>query len=265
MTDLHDDDAPIGRVLTRREMLALLGGAGALIAGGTLIPQIAGAQSTPTPTPSATALPSCIVRPELTEGPFFIDGLLERADIRLDRADNTIKDGALLKLKFIVQDVAGGVCSPIEGAQVDVWHCDALGVYSGVRDRTFNTTQSDFLRGWQRTDEFGAAEFVTILPGWYPGRAVHIHFKIRTEPDAARGYEFTSQLFFEPEQVEAVYRAHPAYAAKGATPDTPNSRDGIYRQSGDLLTLTLVEEEPSEDETEESGYTAAISIGLDRS
>jgi len=120
--------------------------------------------------------------------------MLNRMDIRIDPTDESIKEGLPLKLVYRVSDVTGGTCAPLAGAQVDVWHCDADGVYSGVQDRSFDTTDQIWLRGYQITDEAGIATFLTIVPGWYSGRAVHIHFKIRTED----GYEFTSQFFFDP-------------------------------------------------------------------
>ncbi len=254
----HDDDQPVGRVLSRREMLALLGGGGAALIAGLSLPRIVSAQ---TATPTATALPACVVRPELTEGPYFVDGMLNRLDIRVDPSDGSIKEGVPLRLIYRVQDVTGGVCAPLAGAQVDVWHCDADGVYSGVSDPGFDTSGQYWLRGYQVTDESGIAEFVTIVPGWYSGRAVHIHFKIRTEA----GYEFTSQFFFDPDVIEEIYALEP-YAAKGS-PDVPNERDNIYRGSDGLLTLVLVPMAADELETleAETGYTATFDIGLDLS
>ena len=100
----------------------------------------------------------------------------------------------------MVSQADGSACMPMEGVIVDVWHCDALGVYSGVQGNSGN-----FLRGFQRTDANGAAMFKTIYPGWYQGRAVHIHFKIRTDPEADAGFEFTSQLFFDDGSQPAVF------------------------------------------------------------
>lgn len=263
--ELHDDDQPIGRVLSRREVLALLGGAGAALMAGVSLPRLAAAQAGVTPTPSATPLPACVVRPELTEGPYFVDGQLHRMDIRVDPADDSVKEGLPLLLVYRVSDVTGGVCAPLAGAQVDVWHCDADGVYSGVEDTGFSTSGQMWLRGYQVTDEDGIARFITIVPGWYSGRAVHIHFKIRTDPASESGYEFTSQFFFDPDLIEEIY-AEPPYAAKGS-PDTPNSRDGIYQNSDGLLTLELVPltEEEMETYELEAGYSATFDIGLDLS
>jgi protocatechuate 3,4-dioxygenase beta subunit len=261
--EIHDDDKPIGRVLTRREILALLGGTGAALVAGIALPRLVSAQSTATPT--ATALPACVVRPELTEGPYFVDGQLNRMDIRVDPSDDSIKEGLPLLLTYRVSDVTGGVCAPLAGAQVDVWHCDAEGVYSGVQDRSFDTSGQMWLRGFQVTDEDGIAQFITIVPGWYSGRAVHIHFKIRTEPENESGYEFTSQFFFDPDLIEQLYAEAP-YADKGL-PDTPNSSDNIFQGSDGLLTLELVpltDEELAEHELE-TGYSATFDIGLDLS
>lgn len=255
--DQYDDDKPVGRVLSRREALSLLGGLGAALVAGSGLTGIALAQTagTATPAPQLTpsSLPACVVRPELTEGPYFVDGQLKRSDIRIDPTDGSIKEGVPLRIQYRVSDVSGGMCAPLEGAQVDIWHCDALGVYSGVSDPGFDTSEQLWLRGYQVTDEDGIAEFLTIYPGWYSGRAVHIHFKIRTEPESAQGYEFTSQLFFDEALTNLVY-AQPPYASKGS-PDRPNSSDGIFQQSEGLLTLNVVEDG--------DGYAAIFDIGLD--
>jgi protocatechuate 3,4-dioxygenase beta subunit len=255
----HDDDKPIGRILSRRDVLALLGGGGIALLTGCSVAQFLGnaPESTviPTGTTSNAVLPSCVVRPALTEGPYFVDVDLNRSDIRLESSDGSIKEGALLRLKFNVSDVSADSCNPLQGAQVDVWHCDALGVYSGVSDPGFDTSNEKWLRGYQITDEMGYAEFTTIYPGWYSGRAVHIHFKIRTDPDSEQGYEFTSQFFFD-ENLTDVVHAQPPYACKGYR-NTLNSNDNIFQGSDGLLTLNVVEVA--------DGYEATFDIGLDLS
>ena len=128
---------------------------------------------------------------------------------------------------------------------VDIWHCDAAGVYSDVTDRGFSTVGQKFLRGFQNTDANGVAKFVTIYPGWYSGRAVHIHFKIRVD-----NKEFTSQLFFDEATNSAVF----ANAPYKGDADVPNSRDGIYRNGGSQLLLT-----PTKDG---DVYNASIDIGM---
>jgi protocatechuate 3,4-dioxygenase beta subunit len=256
--ELHDDDKPIGRVLTRREVLVLLGGAGAALVAGTGFTKLRFAQAG-TGTPTATSVPACVVRPALTEGPYFVDEQLNRSDIRVDSSDGNIKEGVLLRLIFNVSDVSANACAPLPGAQVDVWHCDALGMYSGVSDPGFDTSDQQWLRGYQLTDDRGAAEFTTIYPGWYSGRTVHIHFKIRTDPDSDTGYEFTSQLFFPEDLTDEVQSKEP-YASKGYR-DTLNVDDNIFQGSDGLLTLELEKFE----EDGETGYQAIFGIGLDLS
>ena len=180
--DLDDDDRLIGRILTRREVLALLGAGGAATflaacaPGGAASPSATGAASASASASAsaagtasaaasaaiATALPACVVAPELTEGPYYVDVDLERSDIRTNTSDNTPVEGATLTLDWIVSQPDGSSCMPMEGVVVDVWHCDALGVYSGVTGNA-----GDFLRGFQRTDANGRASFTTVYPGWY--------------------------------------------------------------------------------------------------
>ena len=263
---MDNDDVLIGRLLSRREMLALMGGAGlALVVGcsdddpenGT--PTSAATQgATQTPAAGATAaqtttaVPSCVVVPELTEGPFFLEGMQERSDIRSDPGSGTVDGAAQLDLTVNVSRIGGdGSCEPLAGAIVDVWQCDALGVYSGVSDIAgqFDTSGETFLRGYQLTSADGSARFTTIYPGWYQGRATHIHFKIRTE-DA---YEFTSQWFFDDAFSDTVH-AQGVYAERGADGRLPNEQDGIYGETNGQLTLAV---QPAG-----NGYAATFDIGL---
>lgn len=247
-----NDDKPVGRVLSRRELLTMLGSTGAAILVATGFKNLSLSEATATP--AATALPTCVVRPERTEGPYFVDEMLNRSDIRIEPSDGSIKDGIPLKLKFNVSDVSNKTCVPLKGAQIDIWNCDALGVYSDVTDASFDTVGQKWLRGYQVTDENGAAEFTTIYPGWYSGRTVHIHFKIRTAPGRDDDYEFTSQLFFDDALTDQVYKEQP-YASKTGERDTRNATDMHYADVGDQLLLDLVKED--------AGYTASFDIGLD--
>jgi protocatechuate 3,4-dioxygenase beta subunit len=197
-------------------------------------------------------MPPCIVRPEQTEGPYFVDERLNRSDIRSDPSDGSVKDGLPLQLALRVHEIRGNACTPLAGAVVDIWHCDALGVYSDVRDRSFDTRGKKFLRGYQVTDPTGTARFLTIYPGWYPGRAVHIHFKIRTNPESRRGYEFTSQIYFD-DALTAQIHAQAPYATKGQG-RLMNRQDGIFEDGGDRLMLQLTKEA--------QGYTGVFDIGL---
>lgn len=238
------DDSPLGYLLSRRQAMSLLGASGALwLMGGGLFSRqsIAGAQ-----------VPSCVVRPEQTEGPYFVDERLNRSDIRSDPTDGQVKAGTPLVLTMQIFRVGSGDCQPLHGAQVDIWHCDALGVYSDARDAGFNTVGQKFLRGYQITDARGEAKFITIYPGWYAGRTVHIHVKVRTASVVGRSFEFTSQMYFEDGLTDRVY-ADPPYAAKGRR-NARNQDDRIFRRGGDQLMLAPT--------ATAEGYATMFGIGL---
>ncbi len=292
-----DDDAPVGRVLSRREVLRLLaglGGAAVLAACGPLASSTATptatstaepastAATTPTtaaaaqatvtavpptlnaegatadaatpvaasPTADVAAVPDCVVRPELTEGPYFVDEKINRSDVRTDTTTNAVSAGTPLALTFMVSQIGSSACTPLQGAQIDIWHCDALGVYSDVSGNSGN-----FLRGYQLTDASGKATFTTVYPGWYRGRAVHIHFKIRTTGTNSQSYEFTSQFFFDDTLSDQVYTQAPY--SQHTNRDTRNANDGIYQGGGNQLVLALTKSG--------DGYATTFPIGLDLS
>jgi protocatechuate 3,4-dioxygenase beta subunit len=189
---------------------------------------------TSVPTSSTNAL--CTVTPALTEGPYFVDERLNRSDIRTDPGTGAARAGVPLAMKLQLSQISALVgCTPLVGALVDIWHCDALGVYSDVSAQ--NSRGQRFLRGYQISDSNGEVQFTTIYPGWYQGRAVHIHFKVRTNPSSNSGLEFTSQLFFDEALTDVVHAQSP-YASKGRR-DTLNTRDGIYSGGGTQLLLPL--------------------------
>jgi protocatechuate 3,4-dioxygenase beta subunit len=150
--------------LDRRQALALLGRAGVLL--------VAACGTSPEG-------PACALATELTAGPYWRDAPLHRSDLRWDTAGTAIdpNPGVLLQLVIRVVKASDDGCRPVRSARVDVWHCDARGVYSDVPDR--GTAGQDFLRGYQVTDSAGQVTFSTIFPGWYPGRAVHVHTRVR--------------------------------------------------------------------------------------
>jgi protocatechuate 3,4-dioxygenase beta subunit len=175
-------------------------------------------------TPAGSANATCVLTAALTEGPYFVDEKLQRSDIRADPSTGALSSGTPLELTFNVARISGSACTPLTGAYLDVWHCDAAGVYSD--ESANNSTGRKFLRGYQLTDASGVAKFTTIYPGWYSGRAVHIHFKLRLFAGATRTYEFTSQFFFDESLTTSVHAASP-YSTRG-TRNTLNSTDGIY-------------------------------------
>ncbi|MBI4000483.1 MAG: intradiol ring-cleavage dioxygenase [Nitrospira defluvii] len=243
-TPITPEDSPVGHLLSRHQVVSLLGAGAALwLSGGSLFSR----QSI-----ASTRVPPCVVRPEQTEGPYFVDERLNRSDIRSDPTDGQIKPGTPLALTLQIFRLGSGDCQPLAGAQMDIWHCDALGVYSDVQDPGFNTIGRKFLRGYQLTDTRGDARFVTIYPGWYEGRTVHIHVKVRTASVAGRSLEFTSQMYFDDELTDRVHADQP-YAAKGRR-NARNQDDRIFRRGGDQLMLAPT--------AAANGYTATFAIGL---
>lgn len=223
--------------ISRRDALLLL--------GASMLPGAAAGQSMPKP--------ACVVTPEQTEGPYFSDFMLNRSDIRSDPTDGTIKAGIPLTLSLRVLAVDGNRCAALPGAIVDIWHCDAAGTYSDAVDGTFDTRGKKFLRGYQVTDAEGAVRFRTIYPGWYPGRAVHVHFKVRTKARSGRDAEFTSQLYF-PDGINERVLAAASYARPGR-PSIRNESDGLFRRGGRFL-MANIADAPG------GGFQAEFDIGI---
>lgn len=203
------------------------------------------------PVPIGT--PNCIVTPTETEGPYFVDERLNRSDIRTDPTDGSVRPGVPLALSFTVGRMGSSGCAAVSGAQVDVWHCDAVGSYSDVSAE--NTTGRKYLRGYQLTDASGAARFTTVFPGWYRGRAVHVHFKVRTFTGSQKTLEFTSQIFFDDSMIDQIYKNAP-YSSRGAR-DTRNANDMVYTSNSNSGAGLIAKLTPAS-----SGYTATFSIGL---
>lgn len=219
-------------------------------AAGTSVTDTTASGGTGTSAPT-TGSSSCVLTASLTEGPFFVDEKLNRSDIRTDPASGVVSAGIPLALTFNVQRVASNACTPLTGAYLDVWHCDAAGVYSDV-----SGSSRKFLRGYQITDANGAAAFQTVYPGWYNGRAVHIHFKLRLYAGSTRTYEFTSQFFFDDTFTDSVYTQSP-YSSRGSR-GTRNGNDGIYNSlsTTDKSGLTLQTSKTS------GSYAGVINLGV---
>ena len=237
--ELEDnDDEQVGTLLSRRRALTLLGSAGAVLGASGLL--ASRAQAT-----SSSALPSCVVRPAQTQGPYFVDERLNRSDIRSDPASGKVEAGVPLTLGFLVTQVGASGCKPLSGVQVDVWQASALGHYSDIGGE--HTKGQQFLRGYQTTGARGVATFQTVYPGWYNGRTVHIHFKLR------RGNAtFTSQLFFDEALTDRVYQSAP-YNTRGPR-TTRNEQDNIFSNGGHQLMLNA---KPSG-----QGYAAVFDVGM---
>jgi protocatechuate 3,4-dioxygenase beta subunit len=173
----------------------------------------------------------------MTEGPFFLDRMAVRRDITEGRP------GTPLQLRLTVVDA--GTCRPIPGAPVDVWHADARGEYSGFGGGGSGTT---FLRGIQIAGDDGTVTFDTVYPGWYPGRAVHIHLKAHNGGNRVH----TTQLFFDEDLTDEVYAASPYRGRSGSR--TLNSQDSIYRNGGSRSTLAV--------SRDGDAYTGTLTLGI---
>jgi protocatechuate 3,4-dioxygenase beta subunit len=243
--------------LTRRHILRWLG-AGGLAAFVTACAKGTDRGTGAWPRPSSTTTTSvfsgntaeppartaaCVLTPEQTEGPYYISGEAVRRDI----TEGT--PGTPLRLALTVVDATS--CTPVPDAIVEVWHADASGNYSGFgSSRVEPSSSRTFLRGAQVTDGRGYAEFVTIYPGWYRGRATHIHLKVHAGGKAVH----TGQLYFDEATTDAVYATSAYRGHTGRR--TRNAADGIYRNGGARSMLALSRDGAG------SGYVGTITLGV---
>jgi protocatechuate 3,4-dioxygenase beta subunit len=245
------DDSTRTTTFTRRQAAGLAGGAGAAL----LLTKVSGPdrllESIGLDDTAQAATTSCVLVPAKTEGPYFVDEGLNRSDIRTDPSDGTTQAGSKLNLTMVVVR-ADGNCAAVEGAIIDIWHANASGKYSDIASE--GTSGRKFLRGLQATDANGQAKFTSIFPGWYSGRAVHIHFKVRVFDGTTTTYEFNSQLFFDPALENTILTTASPYSGRGA-PNTPNSADNIYGTDGAKLLVTLTPDGSG-------GYSGTFVVGL---
>lgn len=192
---------------------------------------------------------ACWLTPASTAGPYYFDIGELRADIRRDSKTDVLHDGIPLALTM---RVVNADCQPVAGVLVDIWHANRGGLYSGYVQPHGDTVGEDFLRGTQLTDAQGECRFVTSYPGWYPGRATHIHFKVRL---SSMSY-VTSQFAFE-DRVNAEVYDSALYSARGQNPTT-NAADGVFRDATpEHLLLTVTEDSAT------GGYAGTFTIGID--
>jgi protocatechuate 3,4-dioxygenase beta subunit len=232
-------------------------------------PELFATQKTASTNLTCTLTPSLIEvegTPQQIEGPYFVDGMPNRSDIRSDTSDGSVQDGIPLRLilhVYDVDDIDGdgvGSCTPLTNAKVDVWHANPQGVYSGVQDA--GTGQNNYLRGYQMTDENGTVQFTTVYPGWYEGRAIHIHVKVRNFEGSNETLEWTSQFYLNNSINELVHTQSP-YSNHGPIPMT-NEEDFIYtgassdgliqNNTGQHLMLDIKEDE--------QGYIGTFNVGV---
>jgi protocatechuate 3,4-dioxygenase beta subunit len=182
---------------------------------------------------------ACVLTPEQTEGPYYI------AKEKVRRTITDGRPGTALTLRLTVVDAS--TCKPIKGAAVDIWHCDASGVYSGFGAGRSSRT---FMRGIQRTNADGVATFRTVYPGWYQGRTVHIHVKVHVRGNVVH----TGQLYFSDRMTDAAYRRTP-YSNR-PNRDVRNADDVIFRNGGKRSLLSL--------RRKGAGYVGSIRMGVRR-
>jgi len=189
------------------------------------------------PAAVASGAVACVLTPEQTDGPYYIAGEKYRRDITEGRS------GVPLFLRLRVVDAS--TCKPIKGAAVDIWHADALGVYSGFGAGAKSRT---FMRGIQRTDANGLARFRTVYPGWYRGRTVHIHVKVHVAGNVVH----TGQLYFPDSLTDKIFRRKPYSRRPHRT--TRNASDFVFAQGGRRSLLGL--------RKSGGGYVGAVTMGV---
>ena len=206
----------------------------------------------------------------VTEGPYYLDGALVRKDITEG------KSGVPLTLRLTVVDATDG-CTPVPGAAVEIWHCDAWGYYSGYTtanpggsapaESEDGSTADDatYLRGYQIANANGIVKFETIFPGWYTPRTCHIHVKVHTGGEKEDGtygggkVNHTGQFFFGDTVAQEVFTLEPYSRHSGSytTLDDDMVYDGGGASSG-LLTLKAVKKA-----NPVRGYKGFLTLGVD--
>lgn len=214
-------NGPRNPILARRDVLRM-GAAGAAGAVG-----LYGLRSL------EKAQGQCVTTGSQTEGPYWVDERLNRSDIRPDPTTGNVEVGVPLRLAMSVSELQGGSCAPVPGAYVDIWHCNASGAYSDVSAGAGNpnTVGQRWLRGYQVTDAHGNVRFLTVYPGWYRGRTVHIHFRVRKFAGATTTFNFVSQMYFDDAISNALYASTAPYSSRLNRDPASNSRDNIYNSA----------------------------------
>ena len=199
---------------------------------------------------------ACSESLEGEEGPYFVDDSAtgyERSNILSNLDGTSTQTGVPLTLTLYVYDSENG-CAAMQGVQVDIWQCNASGVYSA--ESAESTTSESWLRGYQLTDANGMVQFTTIIPGWYSGRTNHIHLRLRstynsTDTDGTN----TMQFFFDQTLVNTLATTVSPYSSEGTNPTT-NASDRVYSTEEDGTTLMTLSGSTA------AGYTATAKAYL---
>jgi protocatechuate 3,4-dioxygenase beta subunit len=226
--------------VTRLNALTLGAMFGTVLASGKAAAQSAGAVD-------------CRLIPTATAGPFPLLAFLgAKAALRRDIRES--RPGIPLTLNINLQNIDAG-CAPISNAAVYIWHCDRDGGYSGYNaGENGDHRGSTFLRGIQMSDTHGQASFVTIFPGWYPGRITHIHFQVYLRDAKGGRAAATSQLAFPEEVVRSVYAT--AVYPRGQNTSVRNiAEDGLFSEDGRYQTARVTG-------SIASGLVATLNVGI---
>ncbi|MDZ4746010.1 MAG: T9SS type A sorting domain-containing protein [bacterium] len=239
--------------MNRKEFLKLSG-----LAGAASVAAAAGVSATALGKPfgdgqetSVQGVEECVLIPSETAGPFPLDLSKDLSKFRQDMRED--QDGVIHRMKMKI--VSTSNCSPITNARVDLWHCNAYGYYSGFRTSGQNGSQdhtgATWLRGIQMTDANGEVNFITIFPGWYPGRTIHMHFQVFLSSVLS----VTSQLAYPVAETNALLTSNQPYAVAGPDP-TPPSSDGVFADGYAMQTATLVTN------TSAGGYDSFLQVAI---
>src|SRR5215475_13365205 len=239
---MNELDRRVTRALSRRAALRLMGGAAAVVAGGIGVACNATKSSTSTTTTTGTGTTdsTCSITPEGEEGPYFVDDSatgFNRANLLSNLDGTETQAGIPFTLNIYVYDTQNS-CAAMSGVQVDIWHCNALGVYSD--EDVESTVGETWLRGYQLTNSLGLATFTTIVPGWYQGRTTHIHLRLRSTYDStSTGGTNTMQLFFDQTLIDTLDTTVSPYSSEGQN-STTNASDHVYAGEEEGTTLMTV-------------------------
>jgi len=258
------------RGITRRQAMRAAGAAGVAY---VLAPTAAGANGASV----AIAARSCAtLTPELTEGPYWVNTMLRRSDVRANSRGSAHQSGVPLHLFIGVYDSSKG-CRPLDGVAVDIWHANAHGVYSdessqqaggGTSSAAGDTIADNWLRGYQITGKdhginhrpvSGQVSFRTIWPGWYTGRAIHIHVRVRKlSHGGATIAGYTTQIFFSDEDNNRVLTEASPYNARSPQEDpTTGENDTVLSSADDATNIVKVKG------SIRHGFSATFKIILD--